>query len=145
MQNSPTSPTSPTTCSRARSAGFTLLETVIALAIAAVGLGFLMSAAGTGLGNAQLADRYVEATRRAQSHLAEIGVTAPLVAGIRSGDDGSGFTWTTRVSAPVTHPSSGTRAEAPALGVYAVEISISWGNGVSVRDVTLYSRRIGRL
>ena len=30
--------------------------------------------------------RYVEATRRAQSHLAEIGVSVPLVAGARSGE-----------------------------------------------------------
>ena len=48
-------------------AGFTLIEVLVALAIAALGLGALMAAAGTGLGNATLADQYIEATRRAQA------------------------------------------------------------------------------
>jgi prepilin-type N-terminal cleavage/methylation domain-containing protein len=134
----------PSETASVRSAGFTLLETLIALAIAAVGLGFLVSAAGTGLGNAELAGRYVEATRRAQSHLAEIGITTPLVPGVRSGDDGGGFSWTARISAPAGHETAEASTEMPALGLYTVEVTIRWREGVSVRSISLQSQRTGR-
>jgi hypothetical protein len=105
-------------------------------------LGFLLSAAGTGLGNSGLAYQYVEATRRAQSHLAEIGVTVPFVASTRSGDDGSGFAWRTRISPPVTHPVAATQGAAP-LALYTVEVSILWRDGSSFKTVSLRSQRIG--
>lgn len=116
---------------------------VVALAIAAIGLGFLMSAASTGISNAGLAYRYVEATRRAQSHLAEIGVTVPLVAGMTSGDDGDGFTWSLRISRPVAHAASGAPAGATRPGLYTVEITVSWLSGPSTRNVALRTQRIG--
>jgi general secretion pathway protein I len=128
--------------SLAQSSGFTLFEVVVALAIAAAGLGLLMSAAGEGLGNSGLAYQYVEATRRAQSHLAEIGVTAPLLPGLRSGDDGGGFTWSTRISAPSMHMVAETPGGKP-LGLYTVEVSISWRSGNSSRTVSLRSQRLG--
>ena len=126
----------------ARSSGFTLFEVVVALAIAAVGLGFMLSAAGTGLGNSGLAHQHNEATRRAQSHLAEIGVTVPFVPGTRSGDDGGGFAWRTRISPPVTHPVATKPGTAP-LALYAVEVSILWRSGSSSKTVSLRSQRIG--
>jgi general secretion pathway protein I len=115
---------------------------VVALAIAAVGLGFLMSAAGTGLGNSALSYQYVEATRRAQSRLAEIGVSQPFVAGTHSGDDGGGFAWRTRISPPATH-SVATRPGAMPLGLYTVEVSIVWRNGSASKTVSLTTQRIG--
>src|SRR3954470_18047813 len=78
----------PLSKNRARnSSGFTLVEVTVALAVAALGLGLLMAAAGTGLRNAMLADQYIDATRRAQSHLAEIGRLAPLRPGLQLGND----------------------------------------------------------
>jgi general secretion pathway protein I len=126
----------------AGSSGFTLFEVVVALAIAAVGLGFLMSAAGTGLGNSGLAYQYVEATRRAQSHLAEIGVTVPFAAGMRSGDDGGGFAWRTRISPPVMHTVA-AQPENTRLALYTIEVSILWHNGSASKTVSLRSQRIG--
>jgi prepilin-type N-terminal cleavage/methylation domain-containing protein len=128
---------------RRRSDGFTLFEVVIALAIAAIGLGFLMSAASTGIGNAGLAYRYVEATRRAQSHLAEIGVSVPFVAGVTSGDDGDGFTWTLRISPPVGHANTPERTAGARTGLYTVDVSISWRSGASTKTVSLRSQRMG--
>jgi prepilin-type N-terminal cleavage/methylation domain-containing protein len=126
-----------------RSDGFTLFEVVVALAIAAIGLGFLMSATSTGIGNAALAYRYVEATRRAQSHLAEVGVSVPFVAGATSGDDGDGFTWTLRISPAVTHANGASPTGGARTGLYTVDVSVSWRSGVSIRTVSLRSQRIG--
>jgi len=125
--------------------GFTLFEVVVALAIAAIGLGFLMSATGIGLGNTELAYQYVEATRRAQSHVAELGVTDPLVPGERSGDDGGGFFWRTRIAAPVTQSlGASERVGARPLSLYNVEVSISWRTGNAAKTVTLRSQRVAR-
>ncbi len=124
-----------------RSSGFTLFEVLVALAIAAVGLGLLMSATGTGLANSNIAHQYVEGTRRAQSHMAELGVAVPLVAGIRSGDDGDGFAWTTRVSPPVVHNAGPTPTETRA-GLYTVEVEVTWRSGAVIKSVVLRSQRI---
>jgi hypothetical protein len=86
----------------------------------------------------------VEATRRAQSHLAEIGITTPLVPGVRSGDDGGGFSWTAWISAPTGHETGEASAEMPALGLYRVEVTIQWRDGVFVRSISLHSQRTGR-
>lgn len=123
--------------------GFTLLEVMIALAIAALGLASLMAATGTGLGNAKLAGQYVEATRRAQSHLAVIGTATPLSPGDRSGDDGGGFSWRVRISPPLIRTNAGPGAQSlPAF--YTVEVTISWQGGGTMKSVSLQSRRLGR-
>jgi general secretion pathway protein I len=115
-----------------RASGFTLLEILIALAIAALGLGALMAATGTGLGNADLAARTIEATRRAQSHLASVGIATPLRPGIQAGDDGENYRWRLRISEPVLRPRAST-------GLYTIEITIAWGN----RDLSLTTQRLG--
>jgi len=131
---------------RASAAGFTLIEVLVALAIASLGLGFLMLAAGTGLGNAGLADQTIEATRRAQSHLAALGVIAPLKPGEQSGDDGGGYSWRVRISQPVTQTGvpPAIAAQSP-LGLYTVEVTVSWRNGALAKSVSLQSQRLGRV
>jgi general secretion pathway protein I len=125
-------------------AGFTLFEVVIALVVASLGMALLLTAASQGLGNAQTADRYLEATRRAQSHLAEIGVTTPLTPGESSGDDRDGFIWRTRISPPLLHAAATGKSDAKPLALYAVEATVSWREGAQQREVTLQSKRLGR-
>ena len=61
--------------------GFTLLEVLVAFAIAALALGVMFRAIGTGLGSAAVAARYQQALSRARSHLAT--ATVRLVPGTR--------------------------------------------------------------
>lgn len=124
-----------------RSAGFTLIEVLVALAIAGLGLAALVAVTGTGLGNVDLATKYIEATRRAQSRLAMVAVSQPLVAGEQSGDDGGGYSWTTRISAPVVRAVVAGADPAPAL--FDVEVEISWRNGSQKRSVSIRSERLG--
>jgi general secretion pathway protein I len=123
--------------------GFTLIEVIVALAIAALGLGALMAATGTGLRNAALADQYIEATRRAQSHLAAIGTLTPLRPGIQSGDDGAGYSWQVRISSPVLHAQTAQPDMQKPLGLYTVDVVLTWRSGVSNRSVSLQSQRLG--
>ena len=124
--------------------GFTLIEILVALAIASLGLGFLMMAAGIGLGNSGIADQYIEATRRAQSHLAALGVTAPLRASDTSGDDGGGYSWRVRISQPAMHAAGPSGTAQPPLGLYTVDVTLSWRNGISIKTVSLRSQRVAR-
>lgn len=129
--------------SLARVRGFTLLEVLVALAIAALGLGALLAAVATGIGNAGLADKYVEATRRAQSRLASVGVTAPLAPGEQSGDDGDGFAWRVQISQPVAHDTPAAAKSPPAPALYTVVVTISWQSGSAVKSVSLQSQCLG--
>jgi type II secretion system protein I len=128
-------------------AGFTLIEVLVALAIAAIGMAFFLSATGVGLQNTNIADQYIEGTRLAQSHLAQVGFTMPLRQGSYSGEDGRGFHWQVRVDAPLTHSepagAQSAGAQTPSHALYPVMVAESWPSGFSRREVVLRSERLG--
>jgi general secretion pathway protein I len=129
---------------RSRSAGFTLLEVIVALALAGLGLALLLGAASQGLGNTQTADRFLEATRHAQTHLAELGVAIPLKAGEYSGDDGGGFNWRVRVEPPAVHSRTRGQQRGQALALYTIQVTVAWQADSHRREVTLQSKRLGQ-
>lgn len=73
--------------------GFTLIEVLIALAIAALALGALLANASFGLGGVITASRHIQATRQAESLLAEASSATYLAAGERSGTNPDGSFW----------------------------------------------------
>jgi len=119
-----------------RAAGFTMIEVLVALVIASLALGVLFSGALTGLRSATLSNDYQQATWRARSHLAALAAPGALVPGTQSGNDGSGFTWSTRIAAI---------ANAPPAVLYAVSVTIFWTKDGGRRQVTLASERLGAL
>jgi general secretion pathway protein I len=74
-------------------AGFTLLEVMVAFAIAALASLVLFRGGLDGAANARAAARTEEAITRAESRLASVGTLTPLRAGTFNGDDGGGFAW----------------------------------------------------
>ncbi len=110
---------------------------LVALAIAALGLGALMVAARQGLGNLRTADNYIEATRRAQSRLATVGTELAVKEGDWSGDDGGGFNW--RIQA---HPVPGTDGQATFIP-YDVVVTIGWSSEGKIKAISLQSQRLG--
>lgn len=116
---------------------------VVALAIAGLALGLLIGAIESGLGGANTADRYIAATRMAQSHLAALGTVTPLRAGEQSGDDGGGYSWRVGISEPVRH-ASGSKAGGKVFGLYTVDVTVSWREGLSFRSVSLSSKLLGQ-
>lgn len=115
--------------------GFTLLEVLVAFAIAALALSLLARAAIDGVRSAHVSGRYTEALVRARSHLA--GIPSPLVPGDFQGDDGGGFHWHLRVS---TETRIATRQN-QALALYDVTVAISWEDGGQKRVITLATKR----
>jgi prepilin-type N-terminal cleavage/methylation domain-containing protein len=122
-------------------AGFTLLEALIGLAIAGLGLVAIIEAAGTGLGSASIAGAYVEAARHAQAHLDAVGTVIPLAAGERNGDDGSGFTWTTRIT--VTGMQAPRQGQGPGMTLYRIDATETTPGLLARRTVTLTTLRVG--
>ena len=116
-----------------RSAGFTLLEALVAFAILALALAALLQGTLGGLRTTQAAGRTEEALARARSRLAALEV-ASIRAGDQRGEDGGGFAWRTRI---VPAESLGGRT------LYAVSVSVAWRDGGTPREVRLETQRLG--
>ena len=120
--------------------GFTLLEVLIAFAIAALSLALLYRGGVEGLAGATQAARTHEAVSRAQSRLDAACHGGPLFPGIQSGDDGSGFSWRTEVSRADTSiakpPAEDTSGDGTRVDLVTVRVSIAFGRGRPVSLVT---------
>ena len=124
--------------------GFTLLEVVVALAIAGLALVGLFRAGSGGLFAVDTAARAEEAVQRAQSHLAAVGRDAALVAGEFTGDDGAGYRWTLRVTPLIARQSLAQDGISSATTtLFNVEVAISWPGRAGERSVVLRTRRLG--
>ncbi len=133
--------------SRKREMGFTLLEVLIALAIAGLALGVLFHGTMEGLAATQTAGQYEEALERARSHLAALAGSGSLAPVDDTGDDGGGYRWRHRVAAVATDASAlGTlrpnQAAGPPVTLYAVSVAITWVADGRERGVALDTERV---
>jgi general secretion pathway protein I len=123
--------------------GFTLLEVVVALVIAALALVVLFRAGGDGLFAVAAASRAEEAVQRAQSHLAAVGDDVALVPGESDGDDGGGYHWRLSIK-PVARwrlpAENGVAAITTTL--FDVEVAVSWPGRDHARGVVLRTERV---
>ena len=129
---------------RAGNSGFTLLEVLIAFAIASIALAVLYQGATDGLLGSRLAVRTDEAVTRARSRLAVLCHGAPLTPGEQSGDDGSGYTWRTRISRAATETvvrGGEDQASAPLRAdLFAVRVTMLWPGASRPHEVSLETR-----
>ena len=122
--------------------GFTLLEVVVALAIAALALVGLFRAGSGGVLAVDVAGRVDEAIERAQSHLSEFGRVAAITPVETGGDDGDGYRWRVRTR-PLAAWQVGPTASTLTVTLFEVEVTISWQEGSGRRSVRLSSLRLG--
>ena len=125
-------------------AGFTLLEMLIAFAIAALAVVALLQSSLAGLRASQIAGRYEEALARARSRLAALEAT-PIVAGDLRGEDGGGYHWRVRIVALARSGASGRLMtdQSAGLTLYAVTVAVGWQDGGQAREVQLQTQRLG--
>jgi general secretion pathway protein I len=127
-----------------RNRGFTLLEVVVALAIAGLALVGLFRAGSAGLFAVDTAARAEEAVQRAQSHLAAVGRDTALVEGEFTGDDGGGYRWALRVTPLTSRQSPAPDGVSSATTtLFNVEVAISWPGHEGDRSVVLRTLRLG--
>jgi general secretion pathway protein I len=123
--------------------GFTLLEVIVAVALAALALVALFQAGSAGLLTVSEATRTEEAVNRAQSHLAAFVGAGTITPGESDGDDGDGYRW--RLSArPIASQPPAAPDQAGAIpALYDIDVTISWGSGQRKRSIELETERIG--
>jgi len=126
-------------------AGFTLLEVMVAFAIAAPAVVLLARACLAALTATAVSVRYNEAVSRANSLLCDVA-DDDLAAGDWRGS-GNGFAWRRRVVAVDTLPPlRPIRVTGPYTGgttLYAISVAVSWGASDSARQVLLETTRLG--
>jgi general secretion pathway protein I len=130
--------------------GFTLLEALVAFAIAALALGVLYRAGLVGLHAEQTASHYEQAISRARSRLTAAVHASPLTGGDWQGDDGGGFTWHLRV-APIAitdvrplYAATQSGLSTFPLTLYSVAVVVAWHEGKVTRQVRLDTQEIGQ-
>ncbi len=122
--------------------GFTLLEVLVALAIAVPALVLLYRQGAASMRATRTAASYQEAISRAQSRLDAL-TGAGLVAGERNGGDGGGFAWRTQVMPIASTPPPRASPYAGGTSLFAVVVEISWPGPDGVRTLMLDTRRLG--
>ena len=117
---------------RSRSAGFTLVETVVALAIMAMALGVLYRAVGGGVRTVGDLSAYSRAAAIGESVL-QMRDSVPA-AGWNDAGQWEGFRWSV-ASAPF-EPGSGA-----GVPLHRVQVDVAWSDGLRDRTFSLVSLR----
>jgi prepilin-type N-terminal cleavage/methylation domain-containing protein len=126
---------------RDHAAGFTLIEVLVAFAIAAMLLVVLLQLFATGLRGSGRATREIEATLLAESSLEQFGRTEPLLDGMSQRSRVGRYS--VQIGAQrrddLVTPGSLSVLIAP----YDIDVSVSWLEGQRRRVVTLQTIRLG--
>jgi len=120
--------------------GFTLLEIVIAFAIAALALLALYQGVTKALAGTSNAAGTVEALRDAQSLLATVGTAIPADLGEQNGEAPDGFSWRIRVTPAASRPLAADAKRN--LDLRAVEVTVTRRVGGHISAVSLSGYRL---
>jgi general secretion pathway protein I len=116
-----------------RSAGFSLLELVVALSILALALGALYQATGGATRNVRADEKYAYGVELARSLLADNG-RVPAGGKSESGETSGGFSWYVE-----TNPVNFARTSRPKTLIHEIEVGVNWTDGGRRREVVLNS------
>lgn len=111
--------------------GFTLIEVVVAFALLALALTFLLASLSGAAKQIRIASDSSRATLHAQSLLAQVGVGETLQPGRRQGDyDAGRYRWVLEIAPyvdPLRSPSPLSNPSAPRL--LQLTLAMEWGDG----------------
>lgn len=126
--------------------GFTLLEVLAAISLLAIAFAIALGTLGKAVQNATRSAALDTALERAQTLLAEQGLTGPLQNATLSGKFDDGSTWTLTIhalpKAPVPADATAARpvpqtgpmlAQAAAIDLYQLDVAVQYGAGRTLR------------
>ncbi|MEI6413714.1 MAG: prepilin-type N-terminal cleavage/methylation domain-containing protein [Pseudomonadota bacterium] len=123
--------------SRSPTAGFSLLEVLVALSILALSLGVILAIFSKALLGARLSESYTYATALAEARLAAAGNATPLAAGQLGGQE-AGYVWQVQ-TAPYELPDMALKSN---LAGFLVQVTVMWTDGGRARQVTLRTLKV---
>lgn len=131
---------------RARAAGFTLIEVILAFALLALGLTILLGILSGATKQVRWADDAGRAALHAQTLLAQQNVGVPLEAGHKEGDFEDGrYRWTLDVT-PWRDPAGADDPRQPvdpgAAKLLALDLHVQWGDGTPRNQLRVQSLRL---
>lgn len=121
--------------------GYSLIEVVVAIAIAGTTLATLMQVVGANVNRAVLTRQFTEATAIAESMLTREGTELPLQVGVDKGRIDEVYAWRRAIRIFHEDPFYDSETELP-LVPYEVTVTIWWNDGSRRRQVTLRTLRL---
>jgi general secretion pathway protein I len=123
---------------RDQSAGFTLIEVLVSLAILSISMAVLLNIFSDSLDRTRRAESEMAAGSLVQSLLAEAGVSKSLRIGDETGEYNNGFRWRLHVEP------FGSEEDARAWSVSAVRVtaSVMWDDGGPAQSKSLTTLRL---
>ena len=119
-----------------RLGGFTLLETLVALAVLSISLGVIYQIFGTSMRNMQYAKEYSQAQLLAESKLSELGKGIPVKEGAFEGTFAEKYRWKMEVSPlPVNVEEDEVRA-------FKVDFKVLWTSSHKDRAINIHTYRL---
>jgi prepilin-type N-terminal cleavage/methylation domain-containing protein len=133
---------------RATPAGFSLIETLVALAITGLALAAIADVFGTGLLGHEVSDAATTALSLAETELATAGSATPLLSGESDGLFAGRFHWRLTITRYDDKPDRNTAsaalaAPAGAPVLYRVAVAVDWRDGLRQRQLALSTLRLG--
>jgi general secretion pathway protein I len=118
--------------------GFTLIEVLVAFMILALSLSVLFRIFSGGLNNVAVAGDYAQAVLVAESQLAVVGRSEPLVAGQTYGESGERFRWRRIIEDYMPWEDE----TALRVSGYRVTVEVSWTRNGRDQRIILNSLRV---
>jgi general secretion pathway protein I len=133
------------TCGRNRrgSAGFSLVEVLVALVITGLALAATAGVFRTGLLGHEAAAGADAALALAEEKIAAAGITEPLQSGRSAGLFGERFQWQVSIEPYQQKSSADPDQPLPDLQLYRVAVTVAWRDGHRQRQMALDTLRLG--
>ena len=126
----------------ARTAGYTLIEVLVAFVILALALTVILRIFSGGVRSISVSEDYVTALLIAETMLSRAGVDERLVAGQTSGLDGGDFAWVRTVEPYV--PTADYTPAVRGVAGFHVTVSVEWAHSGGVRKIDLSTVKLRR-
>jgi general secretion pathway protein I len=125
-----------------RTAGFTLLEVLVSMAILAICLTVIMELFSGGIKSGYLSGEYINAVFLAREKMEEVLVQKEIAEGTKEGESDSGYTWLVNI-----RPEEEKEEFLPKLpfSLFDIQVSVMWREGEHPKSFTLHTLRIAKL
>ena len=114
-----------------RSAGFTLIEVVLALSVFALGFGLILETLGGASRNVRVAGDIGKVALFAQNQLDLVGIDTPLKKGSTRGKFDDVYSYEMTITPALTDDS--TVPESTPVKLFRIDLAVSWGRGANQR------------